>query len=110
MRIILTTLVLAFSAVTANAQESSRKSKPPERSSDAGRARIEVTLASDSQTWVSITNVLVPDKFSTASVRLAPGDYEVIGRRRGYQDVRKTLQVRSEPPKTSYIACTVPER
>jgi hypothetical protein len=42
-------------------------------------------------------------------VKILPGDYQVIGRRRGFQDVTMTVQVRGGvplPPVT--VICTTP--
>lgn len=69
---------------------------------------VDVTFKSDGNTWVQITNFRQPSKFDTAVVKILPGDYEIIGRRRGYRDVQMTLQVRNgTPPPTVTVTCTV---
>jgi len=55
---------------------------------------VEVTFKSDGKTWVSITNYRAPAQFETASFKILPGNYEVRGMRKGYQDVLMSLQVR----------------
>ena len=69
---------------------------------------VDVTFKSDGDTWVQITNCRQPEKFQTNTIKILPGDYEVIGRRRGYRDVQMTLQVRNGniPPVVTVI-CTV---
>jgi hypothetical protein len=70
---------------------------------------VELTLASDGLTWVSIVNVHSPRKFTTTSVRTLPGNYEVIGQRFGYQNVVIPLQVRNGiPAPLISVACNVP--
>ncbi len=69
---------------------------------------VDVTFKSDGNTWVQITNFRQPSKFDTAVVKILPGDYEIIGRRRGYRDVQMTLQVRNgTPPPTVTVTCNV---
>lgn len=69
---------------------------------------VDVTFKSDGDTWVSITNFRQPEKFDTKVIKVLPGDYEVIGRRRGYRDVIMTLQVRNGTPTPMVtVICTV---
>lgn len=69
---------------------------------------VDVTFKSDGNTWVSITNFRQPDKFDARVIKILPGDYEVIGRRKGYRDVQMLLQVRNgTPPPTVTVACNV---
>ncbi|MBM3853288.1 MAG: hypothetical protein FJ399_09040 [Verrucomicrobia bacterium] len=69
---------------------------------------VEVTFNSDGNTWVQIVNVRPPQKFETMPIRMYPGDYEVIGRRKGYRDVTMLLQVRNgTPPPVVTVACRV---
>ena len=73
----------------------------------AQNAPVEVKLVSDSQTWVSITHLRAPEKFQTATVRLLPGDYVIVGRRKGYRDVTLPLVVRAGvPPPPITVICT----
>ncbi len=69
---------------------------------------VAVTFNSDGDTWVSISNFRMLGKISSETVRILPGDYEIVGRRRGYQDVILMLQVRSGnlPPVVNVI-CTL---
>ncbi len=69
---------------------------------------VEVTFKSDGKTWVSITNYKTPIQTETMTLKILPGDYEVIGRRKGFRDVHMLLQVRNGtplPPVT--VACNV---
>ncbi len=69
---------------------------------------VDVTFKSDGDTWVMITNFRQPSKFRVATMKILPGDYEVIGRRKGYRDVQMLLQVRNgTPPPTVTVACEV---
>lgn len=69
---------------------------------------VDVTFRSDGNTWVQITNYRAPQKFDTTTIKILPGDYEVIGRRKGYRDVNMMLQVRNgAPPPVVTISCTV---
>ena len=70
---------------------------------------VEVTFKSDGNTWVQITNFRAPQKIDNELVvKILPGDYEVIGRRKGYRDVNMLLQVRNGvPPPVVTIACKV---
>ena len=69
---------------------------------------VDVTFQSDGNTWVSIQNFRAPEKFQSTVIKMLPGDYAVIGRRKGYRDVTMVLQVRNgttPPPVT--VTCTV---
>jgi tetratricopeptide (TPR) repeat protein len=69
---------------------------------------VDVTFKSDGNTWVQITNFRQPEKFDTRVVKILPGDYEVVGRRKGYRDVQMLLQVRNgTPPPVVTVACSV---
>ena len=69
---------------------------------------VEVTFASDGDTWVSIQNFRTPSKFETQVIKMLPGDYQVIGRRKGYRDTELLLQVRNgTPPPTVTVICSV---
>jgi tetratricopeptide (TPR) repeat protein len=69
---------------------------------------VEVTFRSDGNCWVSISNFRMLGKISTQTIKMLPGDYEIVSRRKGYQDVLLQLQVRngSTPPVVS-VACTL---
>lgn len=69
---------------------------------------VDVVFKSDGNTWVSIQNFKQPAKFDTTVMKMLPGDYEVIGRRKGYRDVNMLLQVRNgNTPPTVTVACNV---
>ncbi|WP_069960999.1 tetratricopeptide repeat protein [Lacunisphaera limnophila] len=69
---------------------------------------VDVTFRSDGNCWVSISNFRMLGKISSQTVKMLPGDYEIVSRRKGYQDVLLLLQVRngSTPPIVS-VACTL---
>ena len=69
---------------------------------------VDVTFRSDGNCWVSISNFRMLGKISTQTIKMLPGDYEIVSRRKGYQDVMLQLQVRngSTPPVVS-VACTL---
>lgn len=96
-------LILGASASTLSgtawAQTAAEKEK---------QATVTVVINSDEQTWVSVTNVRQPAKFKSLRLQLAPGVYEIVGRRKGYRDERHTLSVQEgmPPPNVSMI-CTV---
>jgi hypothetical protein len=67
---------------------------------------VEVTFKSDGKTWFSIENYRLPSQFETNSIKMLPGDYAIIGRRKGFQDVHILLQVRNGvPPPTVTVVC-----
>lgn len=69
---------------------------------------VDVTFRSDGNTWVSIQSFRAPEKFETLQIKMLPGDYAVIGRRKGYRDVTMMLQVRNgtTPPAVT-VTCSV---
>ncbi len=67
---------------------------------------VDVTFASDGRTWVSISNYRLLGKIDSQTVKILPGDYEIVGRRKGYQDVLLLLQVRNgAPPPVVSVIC-----
>jgi tetratricopeptide (TPR) repeat protein len=65
-----------------------------------------VTFQSDGDTWVSITNFKMLGKIRSETLNILPGDYEIIGRRKGFQDVVLMLQVRQgTPPPVVNVVC-----
>ena len=67
---------------------------------------VEVTFKSDGKTYVSIANFRQPTLSENFTVNVLPGDYQVIGRRKGYKDVLMLLQVRNgTPPPTVTVIC-----
>lgn len=59
---------------------------------------IEVTFVSDKRTWVTVLGYRPLDRFEKVTVPIMPGNYVVIGRRRGYEEVREILRVRANDP------------
>ena len=55
---------------------------------------VPVSFVSDGRTWVTISGLQLLGKFSTTTVNILPGNYDVIGRRKGYADVHEVLRVR----------------
>jgi tetratricopeptide (TPR) repeat protein len=69
---------------------------------------VDVTFNSDGNCWVSISNYRMLGKITTQTVKMLPGDYEIVSRRKGYQDVLLLLQVRNgSPPPVVSVACTL---
>ena len=69
---------------------------------------VDVTFNSDGNCWVSISNFRMLGKITSQTVRMLPGDYEIVSRRKGYQDVLLLLQVRSgSTPPIVNVACTL---
>jgi RNA polymerase sigma factor (sigma-70 family) len=74
-------------------------------------APIEVTLTSDDVTFVAVGGVRAVGTFSVNTVRLPPGDYEIIGWRTGYESVIVPLRLRAgSPPGPVAVSCTRPTR
>jgi tetratricopeptide (TPR) repeat protein len=64
---------------------------------------VEVTFRSDGKTYVSIGAFKMLGQIEAQTVKIYPGDYHVVGRRKGYKDVDMMLQVRygvTPPPIT----------
>lgn len=69
---------------------------------------VEVTFQSDGESWVSINNYRMLGKIKVTTLRMLPGDYEIISRRKGFQDVMMVLQVRNgTTPPVVRVACTL---
>ncbi len=73
---------------------------------------VDVTFKSDGKTYVSIANYRQPTLSEDFTVKILPGDYQVIGRRKGYKDVLLLLQVRNgtPPPVVTVICKTAADR
>lgn len=68
---------------------------------------VNVTFVSDKRTWVSVSNYRLLGRIDSTTIPILPGDYEIVGRRKGYQDVFLVLQVRNGvPPPTVRVICT----
>jgi hypothetical protein len=68
---------------------------------------VEVTFKSDGQTAVLIEHYRAPKKLEGETIKMLPGNYRVIGRRSGYQDIEQTLLVRVGAPQVVTVTCTV---
>ena len=69
---------------------------------------VPVTFSSDNNTMVSISGILEPQKVTNKTLQVPPGDYNVVGRRKGYQDVVMKLQVRAgSTPPAFRVVCMV---
>jgi tetratricopeptide (TPR) repeat protein len=67
---------------------------------------VEITFESDGKTYVQISNFRMLGQFTSTTVKILPGDYEIVGRRKGYQDVLMLVQVRyGQPPPKVAVAC-----
>jgi tetratricopeptide (TPR) repeat protein len=66
---------------------------------------VPVTFNSDGDSWVSISNFRMLGKIRSETVKMLPGDYEIVARRKGYQDVLLMLQVRNgtTPPPVNVV-------
>ncbi len=64
---------------------------------------VSITLVSDGKTWVSVAGYELLGKIREKSIRILPGKYRIVGRRKGYEDVNIQVQVvagQSIPPIT----------
>lgn len=69
---------------------------------------VDVTFQSDGDTWISISNFRLLGRIRSETVKILPGDYEIVGRRKGFQDVILTLQVRNgNTPPVVNVICTL---
>lgn len=65
-----------------------------------------VTFVSNGGTMVQILNIKMLGPVLRTTVKLKPGTYEIVGRRRGYVDARTTIQVKNDDePKIVEVAC-----
>jgi len=57
---------------------------------------VPVLFISDMSTWVSIQGPTAkkPTKLKETTLNLLPGDYRIIGRKKGYEDIQYRLQIR----------------
>ena len=75
----------------------------------AQNSPVDVTLNSDGDTWVSIRNFRVLSRFQTTTMKILPGNYEVVGRRSGFREVVTMIYVRNGAPvPVVTVACTQP--
>lgn len=72
----------------------------------AAEKPVQIALASDNQTEVTIYRVGRLGAFEQKSMELLPGKYTVVGSRKGYRDVRRELTVLpGSPPPVLEIRC-----
>jgi tetratricopeptide (TPR) repeat protein len=77
-----------------------------ERALARSRVVVRVVLRSDGVTNVVVQRVGAIGAFEEKSLELRPGSYVVVGTRRGYRDVRRTLVVDPEaPPAPLLVRC-----
>ncbi len=70
------------------------------------RIPVDLVIESDRETDVTIYKVSNLGRIASESMTLAPGAYTVVGKRRGYRDVRHELTLLGgQPPATLYVAC-----
>ena len=70
------------------------------------RIPIVVELTSDNKTEVTIYKIRKFGKINSAEVELFPGDYTIVGKRRGYRDVQHRLTLLAgEPISPLFISC-----
>ena len=71
---------------------------------------VPVTFVSDMATWVSFQGPtkLKPTKLKEKNISLLPGKYHVVGRKKGYEDVRFPLNIRAgRGQNTLTVICNV---
>ena len=59
---------------------------------------VTVTITSDGKTWVSVAGYELLGKVREKSIRILPGKYRIVGRRKGYEDVNIQVQVVNGQP------------
>jgi hypothetical protein len=70
---------------------------------EAQSSPVELTFASDDQTVVSVIGEKLLGRFVNAELKLPPGNFTVVGRRRGYQEVAMPLQLRQGVPAPTVV-------
>lgn len=65
-----------------------------------------LTLQSDGETDIVIYRVGALGRFEHRELELRPGNYTIVGRRAGYRDVRRVIELRpGKPPPTLVVRC-----
>ncbi|MEO5960126.1 MAG: hypothetical protein ABIZ49_00740 [Opitutaceae bacterium] len=66
---------------------------------------VDVTFQSDGKTSVRVSGYKMLGQIQTETVKIVPGDYQIVGSRRGYKDVVRVLQVRNgnTPPLVTMV-------
>jgi RNA polymerase sigma factor (sigma-70 family) len=93
----LSTFNLALQSAPAGAASSPRATELRAALERANRP-VNVKLDSNNETWVWIVGALSPRKFQSHTVRILPGNYEIVGERAGYRPVRMPLVVHPDTP------------
>ena len=71
------------------------------------RIPIEIELRSDNKTEVTVNRVRNFGKLASTKLELYPGTYTIVGKRRGYRDVREEVILRGgRPVRPILISCT----
>lgn len=71
------------------------------------RIPVSVELRSDNKTDVTVYQVGNLGRIESESLKLLPGSYTIVGKRRGYRDVEYELNlIGGKPVEPVYIACT----
>jgi len=71
------------------------------------RQPITIALSSDNQTEVTVYKIEQLGKFKQTQMTLNPGEYTIVGRRRGYRDVSQTITLLpGDTPDPILIRCT----
>lgn len=60
---------------------------------EAQSREVPIVITSDRRTYVSVIDVLPPDRFKTMDLKLFPDVYKVRGTRKGYQSVEMEIKV-----------------
>jgi hypothetical protein len=70
---------------------------------------VDVIINSDGKTDVSVMHFYPPSRDKRTSLRLMPGDYVVVGTRKGYRDVTILAEIRNgAPPPVFTVVCDIP--
>jgi tetratricopeptide (TPR) repeat protein len=70
---------------------------------------VDVVINSDGKTDVSVMHFLPPSRDKRKALRLMPGDYVLLGTRKGYRDVTILAEIRNgAPPPVFTVVCDIP--
>jgi hypothetical protein len=67
---------------------------------DKYSASVEVTVLSDSETFISVIGTGVVGKVNEKTISLSPGKYTLEGKREGFRSKRLDIEVKSGTPMT----------
>ena len=75
------------------------------------RNKVPVLFISDNLTYVKLANKIDLGTFKSQKFRLSPGEYLIIGRRNGFQEVSKNLIISTDKTNNEvYIVCNQKQR